>query len=167
MPRSPRRRDFYNKSILKPIDDVRQLSRAITSDPLGTISSIADSFPGTKIEGKLATAALTALPSVKAGSIQTLDALRRYLGSAGTDMQWHHIVEQSQIPQFGAKAIHDVKNILAIPKEVHQAISGYYSSRPAFTDGLRVRDWLRGKSFAEQYEFGVQQLAKLLGYQSE
>jgi hypothetical protein len=159
--------NFYNQSILKPIDDVGQLSRDITRDPLGTISSIADSFPGTKMEGEFATAAVAGLASAKAGSIGTLGALRRYLGSAGVDMQWHHIVEQSQIPQFGPEAIHDVKNVVAVPTEIHQAINAIYSSKPRFADGSTVREWLRGKSFAEQYEFGVQQLAKLMGYETQ
>jgi len=58
------------------------------------------------------------------------------LGSPGKGEQWHHIVEQSKESQFGSKAIHNVDNIVAIPKDVHQRISAYYSSKQSFTGGI-------------------------------
>ena len=37
----------------------------------------------------------------------------------------------------------------------HALISGFYSSKQAFTGGLTVRQWLSSKSYAEQFEFGI------------
>lgn len=34
-------------------------------------------------------------------------------------------------------------------------ISGFYSSKQPFTNGLKVRNWLSVKSFQEQYDFGI------------
>ena len=38
----------------------------------------------------------------------------------------------------------------------HAKISGYYSSKQAFTGGKTVRDWLAGQSYEKQFEFGMQ-----------
>jgi hypothetical protein len=105
--------------------------------------------------------------ATKALSFKSFNALKSYLGSPGVGMQWHHIVEQSQIPQFGTEAIHHIQNVAAIPTEINQALNGIYSSKRLYTEGLTVREWLKGQSFAEQYEFGVRELGKLLGYLSE
>lgn len=88
----------------------------------------------------------------------TFDHLKKYLGDPGTGNAWHHIVEQSQIDKSGFSS-EIVNNIISIPHgagSIHAAISGYYTSKPAFTDGLSVRDWLaQNKTFEEQFEFGL------------
>lgn len=82
-------------------------------------------------------------------------ALKRALGPAGEGRQWHHIVEQSKIGQFGAESIQNVDNVIALPKPVHETISGFYSSKVAgLTGDKTVRQWLEGKPFQFQYEFG-------------
>jgi hypothetical protein len=80
-------------------------------------------------------------------------------------MEWHHIVEQrsANISQFGAEMIHNIDNMIALPTEVHRKISGFYSSKPANLNGLRVRDWPNGQSYDKQYEYGLQVL-KRYGY---
>ena len=35
-------------------------------------------------------------------------------------------------------------------------VSGYYSSKQAFTGGNTVRGWLTGQSYEKQFEFGMQ-----------
>ena len=90
--------------------------------------------------------------------------LLKYLGRAPEGMQWHHIVEQSQVAQFGQRAIHSVENVIAIPVEAHQRLSAFYSSKQPFSEPNKVREWLRGQSFQAQYEFGLQQLKHVLGY---
>ncbi|MDD5928543.1 MAG: hypothetical protein PUC37_01945 [Spirochaetales bacterium] len=87
--------------------------------------------------------------------------LKKALGSAGDGKQWHHIVEQSQIKKsnFSPTQIHNTDNIIAIDAATHAKISGYYSTKSfRFTNGLSVRDWLVGKSFEEQYNFGLEVL---------
>lgn len=90
--------------------------------------------------------------------------LFRYLGRAPKGMEWHHIVEQSQAAKFGQRAIQRVDNIVAMPKKEHQDLSAFYSSKRYFSKPDRVRVWLRGKSFEEQYEFGMEQIRRVLGY---
>ena len=50
-----------------------------------------------------------------------------------------------------------------LPKDIHRKISGYYSSIQKETDYMRVRDWLNGKSYEFQYEYGLEVL-KRYGY---
>jgi len=45
---------------------------------------------------------------------------------------------------------------------VHRKISGFYSSRPEWTGGVRVRDYLAGKSFEYQYDFGMRELQRIM-----
>jgi hypothetical protein len=90
--------------------------------------------------------------------------LLRYLGRAPEGMQWHHIVEQSQAAQFGQRPIQSVENIVAVPIEAHQRLNAFYSSKQPNSYPNTVRESLRGQSFEAQYEFGMAQLKRVLGY---
>lgn len=89
---------------------------------------------------------------------KSFNAFKKSAGSAGTGKEWHHIVEQSQAKAtrsgFDIRSINHPDNMVAIDKDVHHRISAYYSSKPNFTDGLTFRDYLNGKSFEEQYQWG-------------
>ena len=85
-------------------------------------------------------------------------------GRAPEGMHWHHIVEQSQAPQLGQRAIQSVENVVAIPIEAHLRINAFYSSKQLISHPNTVRDWLRGQSFEKQYEYGVERLREVLGY---
>ena len=87
---------------------------------------------------------------------------RKAYGKAGDGMEWHHIVEQrpANISQFGAEKIHNIDNMIALPKDIHRKISGYYSSKPEKLGGLRVRDWLNDKNYEDQYKYGLEVLKK-------
>ena len=78
-----------------------------------------------------------------------------YQGTNGKT-EIHHIVEQCQTPKsgFDNSQIQSSSNKIELDYALHRAISGYYSSKQDFTDGLRVRDWLAGKSFEYQTDFG-------------
>ncbi|MEW5837141.1 MAG: RHS repeat-associated core domain-containing protein, partial [Pseudomonadota bacterium] len=76
----------------------------------------------------------------------------------GAGEQIHHIVEQRNVAAFGVRAIHNTANVVPLPREIHEQISGYYSSKRPFTSGKTVREWLSGQSFDEQYQFGMQKL---------
>ena len=71
-------------------------------------------------------------------------------------VETHHIVEQSQVGKsgFASSQIQDASNKIDIPYSMHRRISGFFSSKQPFTDGMRVRDWLVGKSFEYQSKFG-------------
>jgi hypothetical protein len=90
----------------------------------------------------------------------TFNDAKKALGSAGEGNQWHHIVEQSQINKsgFSSTQIQNTNNLIAVDKVSHAKISGYYSSKQAFTEGKTVRDWLAGQSYEKQFEFGMQKL---------
>ena len=91
---------------------------------------------------------------------ESFKKLKDYLGNPGDGKEWHHIVEQSQIKKsgFAPQQIHNVNNIVSIEGgagSVHAKISGLYNSKiPGLTGNLSARDWLAGKTFEEQFEFG-------------
>jgi hypothetical protein len=87
-------------------------------------------------------------------------SLKRALGPAGERRHWHHIVEQSKLAQFGANAIHNTDNVVSVADDVHYKITGFYNSIQDFTDGQTVRQWLNGRTFEFQYEFGMDILRK-------
>ena len=95
-------------------------------------------------------------------AFSSFDKLKQFLGSPGTDKQWHHIVEQCQTytsrAGFPIEWIQNTNNVVAISTEIHQKNSAYYSSVQNFTNGLTVRNWLNTQSFTEQYQFGIKVL---------
>ncbi len=96
---------------------------------------------------------------------KTFSKLKKHLGSPGKGNEWHHIVEQSQIKKsgFDATKIHNINNIISIPKEIHQKITGYYNSIDStLSETMRVRDWLAGQSYDVQYKFGMEVLKRIL-----
>jgi hypothetical protein len=94
-------------------------------------------------------------------------ALVRALGPAGPGRHWHHIVEQTpgNVARFGAQAIHNTQNVVALEIGVHQQVSAFYSSiRPQFTGSstLTVREWLSTQPLSNQRQFG-EQVLRLFG----
>ena len=77
-----------------------------------------------------------------------------YTGGEKTEI--HHIVEQCQRSKsgFSNSDIQAASNKIELPYSVHRGISGHYSSIQGYTDGMRVRNWLAGKSFEFQTEYG-------------
>jgi RHS repeat-associated protein len=102
-----------------------------------------------------------------ADGYRSFSAFKAANGPAGRNMDWHHIVEQTpgNVSRFGAEAIHNTRNIVAVPSSVHRgkgSISGRYSSIQPFTGGVTVRRWLAGQSFERQYNFGMRTLNKFM-----
>jgi hypothetical protein len=92
-------------------------------------------------------------------------ALYRALGPAGEGKVWHHIVEQRAATEFGSEAINNTQNVVAVSREVNQALADYYASVRPFTGGQTVRQWLTSQSWREQFEFGQKMLSKVLAKQ--
>jgi len=94
---------------------------------------------------------------------ETFRAAKKHLGDAAPGKVWHHIVEQSQIKQtrsgFDVRIIHNTHNLIQLPDGIHTQISAFYSSIPnpelVNTGGKVFRDWLNGKSFEVQFEWGI------------
>ncbi len=84
-------------------------------------------------------------------------------GSAGVDKEWHHIVSQRKeiVAKFGPEAIHNTKNLVAIPKAVHTEINKHYG-RLRLGTNRRNRDWVGDLSFEEQYKYGKQKMEEIL-----
>jgi RHS repeat-associated protein len=93
-------------------------------------------------------------------------ALKHAEGSAGPGNVWGHIVEQCQgkctRAAFPSGMINNTANVVKMPTAVNQALANFYSSKPRFTGGLTVRDWLSRKTFKEQYEFGKKEFEKAM-----
>jgi hypothetical protein len=92
----------------------------------------------------------------------SFDEFKKYMGGAGEGKQWHHIVEQAQAAKSGftQQMINSTDNVLAIDKAVHQKISAIYNLNISGKGSARVRDWLAGQSFENQFEFGLDILRK-------
>ncbi len=72
----------------------------------------------------------------------------------------HHIVEQGPNEgRFSDDQMEGPDNVIAIPYYKHRDISDFYSTKDE-TLGMTPRDYLRGKSFEEQYRYGLGILRK-------
>ena len=88
----------------------------------------------------------------------SFNAFKKASVPAGDGNAYHHVVEQCQIKKSGftPQEIHNPDNLIAIDRDIHAKISGYYSRKDLiFTDGLSVREWLAGQPLEVQYEFGL------------
>ena len=95
---------------------------------------------------------------VKSGrGFDSFPALKKEAPYPGKNNHLHHLVEQSQIKKsgFSSTLINNEMLLVPIDDKTHAKISGFYSSKPGFTGGLTVRDWLSTKSFADQLTFGL------------
>lgn len=90
-------------------------------------------------------------------SYNSYSSMRSDLGPAGENHQWHHVVEQYQQAHsgFSVNTIQNTSNIVAIDTNDHRIISGFYSSKQFYTEGMTVRQWLSGHSYEFQREFGM------------
>lgn len=88
-------------------------------------------------------------------------ALVRYLGKAGDNMEWHHIVGQfdANIARFGTHQIHNTRNVIAIDRNIHQQITAEYNRINPFT-GMRLRDEIAQLPYDQQYQRGLEILEK-------
>jgi RHS repeat-associated protein len=105
-------------------------------------------------------AAAAGTPQGQQSAQRGFDTFKQFkdaMGPAGNQEAWHHIVEQTSgnVARFGARAIHNLANLVRVPYDVHIRISAYYSSIQDFTNGLTVRAWLANQSYVQQWEFGA------------
>ena len=140
------------------------LTGAITGVALGAVgkgiqavSKAAKVAKAAKTAGKAGGKAIASEGAAAGKGFNSFSQLKNEIGSPGAGNEWHHIVEQNQIGKsgFSSQMVHNTNNIMAVDKTTHRAISGYYSSKQPFTNGMRVREWLVGQSFQAQYEFGL------------
>ena len=111
------------------------------------------------------------LASVGGKGFSSFYKLKKHVGVAKRPDALHHIVEQhsDNIFRFGNEQIQNTKNVIKLPDSagsIHKKITGFYNSiQPEITgsDALRVRDWVKNKSYVEQYNFGIDQIRRFGG----
>jgi hypothetical protein len=73
----------------------------------------------------------------------------------------HHIVERGPNEgEFSEEQLEGPENVVRIPYYKHRDISDLYSTKNDSLGGLTPREYLRGKSFEEQRQFGIDTLKK-------
>jgi RHS repeat-associated protein len=97
---------------------------------------------------------------------------KKFFGSVGRwGKAWHHIVEQNPVnsARFSSEQLNSPLNVIPVDAgtgSLHAKVTGFYnSSQPMLTGpGYRnVRAWISTKTFTEQYQFGVEVLARFGG----
>ncbi|MFL5358512.1 hypothetical protein [Archangium sp.] len=135
-----------NEGTLRAVVPMNAMAMAARNGGGGSSGSGAGGIPK---EGKL-------LPNGHR-AFKSFDDFKDFMGSAGEGKQWHHIVEQRKVnvERFGAEAIHNTENVIAVDKSVHEQISAIYSTKSRAKGGLVVREWLRTQSYETQRAFGL------------
>ena len=149
------------KKTLKPSDGWKYWKYVVGYGVLGTVAGGLVGYGAGALVAKYGVG--TAASSITKGGgarFSSFSALKRSMGSAGKGKHWHHIVEQSQISKSGFSKywIHNSNNVIKIDASVHAKITAYYNKVHNFTGGKTFRNWLAGKSFKEQYKWGVKVL---------
>jgi hypothetical protein len=98
---------------------------------------------------------------------KTLRQLQQTVRAKPPGYETHHIVERlrrSSHPLANSKVfrgqINAPENLVSVPRWKHVDISAWYSRPNRLYGGLSPRDYLRGKSWEEQYEFGLRILRR-------
>ena len=152
--------DLATAGLATPIPAITKVGRAGEMEVVERSSTTLEKIVG----GNKASMSVEVAATKGLQTFKTFDALKSSLGPAGKDMAWHHIVEQSQIGRFGADAIHNTENVVAVSSQINQKINGIYSSINKGITGsetLTVRQWLSTKSYQEARQFGLQTLKKV------
>lgn len=86
--------------------------------------------------------------------------LIKFYGSAGNGYEYHHIVEQAKEGVITADEINSTRNIIRIPKLLHEEITGEYS-RVNRKLGSSLRHRLMDMSFDDQLRAGIRVLRRM------
>lgn len=89
------------------------------------------------------------------------DDLDKRFGPAGEGYEYHHIVEQSSGAETISQAqLNSTRNIVRIPKLLHEEIHAIYA-RKLGDAGITFREGVKGLSFTEQREAGLNALRRV------
>jgi hypothetical protein len=90
------------------------------------------------------------------------EELAKRYGRAGDGFEYHHIVEQSAEGDIPMAELQSTRNIVRIPKYLHEEISAEFSKPISSEPGApSLRASLRGKSFEERYEAGLKVMREI------
>lgn len=93
------------------------------------------------------------------GAFTKEDLLKRF-GPAGDGYEYHHIVEQGPESGIPGGDIQSTRNIVRIPKLLHEEISSEYGQLTSDKTQI-VRNSLRGKSFEERFQNGLEVMRRV------
>lgn len=80
--------------------------------------------------------------------------VEKFYGPAGDGWEYHHIVEQNQQGTISASEINSTRNVIRIPKLLHEEINGAYA-RKNESLGASLRQSLESGRFDQQYRAGI------------
>lgn len=94
-------------------------------------------------------------------AFKKIDLIKRF-GPPPDGYEYHHIVEQSAEGDIPVTEINSTRNIVAIPKLVHEEINSEYSRIPDdVPDGTSLRDSLQGASFEKRWQEGLEAMRRV------
>lgn len=102
--------------------------------------------------------------STEVKSFDTYSSFKKEYGKASDyieDGEWHHIVEQQTVEKGinTGTSVYNSQNTVAISKNLHHKISGYYSS--LYKNGQTFRQYVNTLSYEQQYAEGLRVLSEL------
>jgi RHS repeat-associated protein len=149
----------YNEGVLKLSNDAT-FNEGLAQIRQGICQMVGGGVSLATKTGPIAIGMVGALPHLGKLGFSSFRAFKRFFGGAGSGKQWHHIVEQTSgnLARFGKQRIHNRENMVATEKSVHEAVSGFYSSKQPYTQPQTVREWLGSQPWDAQFEFGVRAL---------
>ena len=86
--------------------------------------------------------------------------IAKVYGPAGDGYEYHHIVEQSAERDISASDLNSTRNIVRIPKLLHEEINSDFGTKERDT-GVSLRGELKGKSFDERWQKGLDVMRKI------
>ncbi len=92
---------------------------------------------------------------------KSVDALKRDM-NAPQGWEVHHLVEQRQYARFGTEALQSTSNAIALPRDIHQAISTLNSSAPRLGEMgygyAHLREFIETLPYEWQRQIGLTQV---------
>lgn len=91
---------------------------------------------------------------------KSLDELRRLATPGQPGYHIHHIVEKASALEdgFPKSLVDGPMNLVRVPKYKHEEITGWFARANSRYGGMSPRDFLRGRSWEERFQLGIQQL---------
>ncbi len=126
---------------------------------VGTAVGALSSFLGYKAGQLIRSMFPKASPSKNVTSFDSYSGFKKHYGKASDyikDGEWHHIVEQQTVTKGinAGSTVYNSQNTVAISKNLHHKISGYYSR--IYQDGMTFRQYVNTLSYEQQYTKGLE-----------
>ena len=126
---------------------------------VGAVVGAASSYAAYKITAAIKSAFPKANPSTEVKSFDTYKDFKKEYGKASDyipDGEWHHIVEQQTVTKGinAGSSVYNSQNTVAISKNLHHKVSGYYSR--IYSDGMTFRQYVNTLPYEQQYTKGLE-----------